>query len=55
MGGKGKGRGKEWMRKGRTSCWGGKKWILAQERESEQGESSDEKMMVKLTVLKEKK
>jgi hypothetical protein len=35
MGGEGEGRGREWVRRGRTSCWGGEQWILAQEKEGE--------------------
>jgi hypothetical protein len=29
MGGGGKGRGREWVRMGRTNCWEGEQWILA--------------------------
>jgi hypothetical protein len=35
MGGEGEGRRRECMRRGRTSCWGEKQWILAQEKEGE--------------------
>jgi hypothetical protein len=37
MGGEGKGRGREWVRKSRMSCWGGKQWILAQEERDGRG------------------
>jgi hypothetical protein len=33
MGQEGEGRGREWVRRGRTSCWRRKQWILAQEKE----------------------
>jgi hypothetical protein len=35
IGGEGEGRGIEWVRKGRMSCWEGEQWILAQEKEGE--------------------
>jgi hypothetical protein len=35
MGGKGVGRGREWMRKSRKSCWEEEQWILSQEKEGE--------------------
>jgi hypothetical protein len=35
MGGRGKGRGREWMRRGRKSSWAGEQWMLAQEKEGE--------------------
>jgi hypothetical protein len=52
MGGDGEGRGRDWLRRGRMSFWEGEQWILPQEkRESEGGESRDEKMMmIKLIV-----
>jgi hypothetical protein len=31
MGGEGMGLEREWVRRGRTSCWEGEQWILAQE------------------------
>jgi hypothetical protein len=40
------------VRRDRTSCWRGEKWVLAQEKEGDEGsESRDERMvMVKLIV-----
>jgi hypothetical protein len=35
IGGEGEGRGREWIRRGRISCWEGEQWILAQEKEGE--------------------
>jgi hypothetical protein len=35
MRGEGEGRGREWVRRGRMSCWGEEQWILAQEKEGE--------------------
>jgi hypothetical protein len=35
MGGKGEGRGRKWMRRGRKNSWEGDQWILAQEKEGE--------------------
>jgi hypothetical protein len=56
MGGKVRAGGREWMRRGRISCWSGDQWVLAQEKESEGGESGDERMMiVKLIVQKKRK
>jgi hypothetical protein len=31
----GEGRGKEWVRMGRMTCWEGEQWILAQEKKQE--------------------
>jgi hypothetical protein len=33
IGGGGKERGTEWMRRGRKSSWEGEQWIVAQEKE----------------------
>jgi hypothetical protein len=30
MGGRGEGRGTEWMRRGRKSSWEGEQWIISQ-------------------------
>jgi hypothetical protein len=35
MRGESESRGREWVRRGRISCWEGKQWILAQEKEGE--------------------
>jgi hypothetical protein len=35
MGGEAVGKGREWVRRGKMSCWGGEQWILAQEKEAE--------------------
>jgi hypothetical protein len=35
MGGRGEGKGREWMRRGRKSTWEGEQWIIAQEKERE--------------------
>jgi hypothetical protein len=35
MGREGEGRGRQWVRRGRKSCWEGEQWILAQEKEGE--------------------
>jgi hypothetical protein len=35
MGREGEGKAREWVRKDRMSCWGGKQWISAQEKERE--------------------
>jgi hypothetical protein len=50
MGGEGEGRGIEWVRRGRTSCWEESNGFShRRRRESEGNESRDEKiMMVKL-------
>jgi hypothetical protein len=33
IGGGGEYRGREWMGRGRKSCWEGEQWIIAQEKE----------------------
>jgi hypothetical protein len=35
IGGEGEGRRREWVRRGRMSCWEGDQWTLAQEKEGE--------------------
>jgi hypothetical protein len=33
--GRGEGRGREWMRRGRKNSWEGEQWIVAKEKEGE--------------------
>jgi hypothetical protein len=35
MGGKVRAGGREWVRRGRMSCWRGEQWVLAQEKDGE--------------------
>jgi hypothetical protein len=33
IGGRGEGRGRDWMRRGRKSSWEGERWTVTQEKE----------------------
>jgi hypothetical protein len=56
IGGGGEYRGREWMRKGRKSSWGGEQWNVIQEREESDGGKNRDKeiVMVKLIIQKTK-
>jgi hypothetical protein len=57
VGGRGKDRGREWIRRGRKSTLEGEQWIVAQEKGGNEGLKTKEKkiVMVKLVIQRKRK
>jgi hypothetical protein len=50
--GRGKDRGRKWMRRGRKSSWEGEQWIVAQEKEGRGKNRNKKIVLVKLIIQK---